>query len=584
MNILLSQLSGSKSNPRKVKAGREAHQRLVASIKSHGLIEPLVVQKTGEESYTVIAGHRRLAALREVHRGEDAKVPCIVRSVDDPDEVLSLSLAENFVREAMHPLDEAVCFATLAREQGQEAGEIARSFGVSETYVRQRMKLAGLCPPVKKALRENRVTLAVAEAFCAVPVERQAKLWAELSGQPRDAKQVRAMIEHDWIDATHALFDVSTLEPSAVSQDLFGGSVLVERSVFMRQQAEGRLYDAFHALDQIGWLVEAPEDEAHKVLAAQYLRAVDDKRTALIVSPTHSEGRKVTDLIRQELRQRGVLKNERLVSTLHRIDLLAAEMTLPNTYRPGWVIEVTKNTDELRKGDRLRVSEVSGRDVMATDRSGTTHHLDVAKLSGHIAVYDPAILPVAEGDRIRITRNGKDLHGRSLHNGTLHTVQGFTTKGDIRLKGGAVLDRDYAHFTAGYVTTSYSAQSKTVDRVFIPETEESFSAANREQIYVSVSRGRRSPFIVTTDKQALFEAVQATSQRMAALDLQWGDASRPLDKTPEKATATEPAAVPTRDDSDQWASRLLGELHIPPPSAGRSQERGRCLSPDVPAT
>ncbi len=238
MNILLSQLSGSKINPRKVKAGREAHQRLVASIKSHGLIEPLVVQKTGEESYTVIAGHRRLAALREVHRGEDAKVPCVVRSVDEPDEVLSLSLAENFVREAMHPLDEAVCFATLAREQGQEAGEIARSFGVSETYVRQRMKLAGLCQPVKRALRENRVTLAVAEAFCAVPVERQAELWAELSGQPRDAKQVRAMIEHDWIDATHALFDMSTLEPSAVSQDLFGGSVLVERSAFMRQQAE----------------------------------------------------------------------------------------------------------------------------------------------------------------------------------------------------------------------------------------------------------------------------------------------------------------------------------------------------------
>ena len=82
LEVNLSKLEASRKNPRRVKPEREAHRRLVASIRAHGLLEPLVVHTIEEGKYRIIAGNRRLAALREVHRGEDAKVPCVMKDVD----------------------------------------------------------------------------------------------------------------------------------------------------------------------------------------------------------------------------------------------------------------------------------------------------------------------------------------------------------------------------------------------------------------------------------------------------------------------------------------------------------------------
>jgi ParB family chromosome partitioning protein len=72
------------------------------------------------EKYEVIAGNRRLVALRQIHKEDrdDPKVSCEVRRVDDPT-AGALSLSENFAREPMHPLDEAEAFAKLASDEGK---------------------------------------------------------------------------------------------------------------------------------------------------------------------------------------------------------------------------------------------------------------------------------------------------------------------------------------------------------------------------------------------------------------------------------------------------------------------------------
>ena len=87
--------------------------------------------------FKVIAGNRRLAALRDVYKDSPRppKVLCVLRSVDD-DTADALALAENFVREPMHPLDEAEAFAKLAREEAKGVESIASEFGVSQPYVR----------------------------------------------------------------------------------------------------------------------------------------------------------------------------------------------------------------------------------------------------------------------------------------------------------------------------------------------------------------------------------------------------------------------------------------------------------------
>ena len=67
ISVSLSKLIASKRNPRRVKPERDAHRRMVASIRAHGLLAPLVVRAdAGNGSFKIIAGNRRLAALREV--------------------------------------------------------------------------------------------------------------------------------------------------------------------------------------------------------------------------------------------------------------------------------------------------------------------------------------------------------------------------------------------------------------------------------------------------------------------------------------------------------------------------------------
>jgi ParB family chromosome partitioning protein len=253
VTVPLSKLVASRRNPRRVKPERDAHRRLVASIRAHGLLAPLVVRADDGSSFRVIAGNRRLAALREAYKdaAKPPRVPCVLRAVDD-DTADALALAENFVREPMHPLDEAEAFARLAREEAKGVEAIAAEFGVSQPYVRQRMKLATLAEPVKAADRQGAIDTGTAEAFASVPAERQLEVWQEVGGNPQHAQHVRNVIANAWIESVHALFDPSKLPNAAVSRDLFADRVLVERKAFMEAQAEALLAQR-QALGEDGW-------------------------------------------------------------------------------------------------------------------------------------------------------------------------------------------------------------------------------------------------------------------------------------------------------------------------------------------
>ncbi len=254
LSVPLSRLSPSRRNPRKVKPSPQSHQSLVAMIRAQGLLQPLVIRPVEGKPrhFEVIAGHRRLRALKEIHRSDgDPKIPCMLRDVD-AETADAMSLGENFGREPMHPLDEAEAFDKLASQDGKDAQAIAAEFGVGEKYVRQRMKLAGLADEVKAAYRDGQIATAVAEAFASVPPDKQAQVWQETAGHPRHADHVRNVIANDWIDASHALFDLSTLPAAAVSGDLFSDRVLIERQAFMAAQAEALAAERTKLVEE-GW-------------------------------------------------------------------------------------------------------------------------------------------------------------------------------------------------------------------------------------------------------------------------------------------------------------------------------------------
>ena len=183
----------SPANVRKADAGEQALAELKASIAAHGLLGNLTARRldTGDGGigrYAVIAGGRRLAAMRALARegtlDGDFPVPC--RLTDDAARDGELSLAENAVRIAMHPVDQVEAFKALAGG-GSSAGEIAARFGVSERTVEKRLRLGGVAPEILGACREGRIGVDTLTAF-AVTADRSRQLavWSEVEDLSHD--------------------------------------------------------------------------------------------------------------------------------------------------------------------------------------------------------------------------------------------------------------------------------------------------------------------------------------------------------------------------------------------------------------
>ena len=284
--------------------------------------------------------------------------------------------------------------------------------------------------------------------------------------------------------------------------------------------SEGRIAEGFQKLEEMGAIREIKDEIRHEYLANAYIGSVEAERTALVVSPTHAEGRKMTTLIRQGLKEKGRLKKERTYSVLQKIDLTPAEKKEVNLYRTGWVLQLKKSAPGCRCGERLVIADINEQGLFVHHANGHVHPFDTTKYADRFEVYEHATIEVGIGEQIRITRNGKAEKGkRRLDNGTIATVSGFTRSGDIRLETGQVVSRHYGHFTHGYVTTSYAAQSKTVQDIYIAESLESFPAASWEQFYVAISRGVDNVVLVTNNKRGLFRVVQKSNQRMSAMDV-----------------------------------------------------------------
>lgn len=315
------------------------------------------------------------------------------------------------------------------------------------------------------------------------------------------------------------------------------GLVPAEIRQIQRQKAEyreavqslsdGDVEKGFQRLDRLGWIREVTETERYKALAEDYVSTLRQGKTAIVVSPTHLEGEWITDEIRSHLKRAGTLQgSERRVGVLENSNLTEGERADAVNYTPGDVLVFHQNGKGYRKGDRL---------VVDANRPPIEERTK-------FQVFRPSVLPIAPGEIIRITRNGTTKDGgHRLNNGALFAVKGFDADGDVVLNNGWTIDKDFGHLAHGYVVTSHASQGKTVDRVLIGQSADSFPASSREQFYVSVSRGREKATIYTDDKSALLGAVQRSDDRLTATELVAGRAIREQTENVHRLQQLEPA-------------------------------------------
>ncbi len=278
----------------------------------------------------------------------------------------------------------------------------------------------------------------------------------------------------------------------------------------------------FDALDKMGCVVEATGEERHALLVRDYLKAADEGKSALIISPTHSEGQRLTDELRQALKERGLLGTERDFRSRKSMGWSEAQKGDVRNYEPGMILEFHQNAKGYTRGDKAVVAQ--GENGLLLQKQDGTQAMLPLNQAKRFEVYRTRAMALAKGDRIRITRNGEakvegQAKGTRLNNGDIFTVEGFTKEGDIRLEKGKLLPKDWGHISLGYVDTSYASQGKTVDRVFIATGSESLAAANQQQWYVSITRGREMAKVYVESKQEVRDAIARTGQRLSAVEL-----------------------------------------------------------------
>jgi len=285
---------------------------------------------------------------------------------------------------------------------------------------------------------------------------------------------------------------------------------------------QGDIESGFAKLNTLGAIKETSADSRHQQLAADYVQSVKDKKTVLVVSPTHAEGERVTNEIRQELKTLEKLGgDERELTQLKNLRWTQAQRADASQYRPGLVIQFHQNVPGFRRGEKVSVMGKEENQLRVQRADGTE---DPLRLGGNcrasaFSVYSTGVLPVATGEQIRITQNGYSRDGHRLNNGELRRVKGFDKAGDVVLDNGWVVAKDYGNLAHGYCATSHSSQGKSVQRLLVAESEESLPAASREQFYVSASRGVEDIRIYTDDESTLMDAVSRSRQRPSATDL-----------------------------------------------------------------
>jgi ParB family chromosome partitioning protein len=161
--ILQVPVDSVRRNPRQPRMHFDPQEleELTASVREHGILQPLIVSAEADGSYTLIAGERRLEAAR---RAGLRTVPVLVRQIGER-ERLELALIENLQRADLNPLEEAEAYRQLHEEFGLSHEEIARQVGKSRVAITNTLRLLSLAQPLKQALLEGAISEGHARAL-----------------------------------------------------------------------------------------------------------------------------------------------------------------------------------------------------------------------------------------------------------------------------------------------------------------------------------------------------------------------------------------------------------------------------------
>ncbi|MBR1177122.1 ParB/RepB/Spo0J family partition protein [Bradyrhizobium sp. KB893862 SZCCT0404] len=350
-NIALSDLTIATVNVRHARKAPDVSD-ILPSIRSRGVLQPLLVRPQGK-LFEIIAGRRRYFAAIKVAEEQgipivEVLLPCAVAADGSDVDAMEASLIENVARAPMDELEEYEAFAKLIK-QGRSVAEIAKTFGLTDRYVKQRLALANLQGAIKDAYRAGRIEAEDLQLL-ATATRRQQKEWVTAfqvendldndgESAPRGHQLKQWLFGAEQIATSAALFPLGDYKGDLIA-DLFGDvSYFADLDQFwaLQNAAIARLKDELVAK---GWKVTVLE-KGTRFQAWRYDEAdLDDGGEVFIevrgdgVSETHQGYRAEQDIrpsrdgkdVQKEAPRPELTKAAENYLALHRHAIVRAEL------------------------------------------------------------------------------------------------------------------------------------------------------------------------------------------------------------------------------------------------------------------
>ncbi len=250
--IPLEQLEHNPYQTRTLAPDAVAMNELAASIKSVGVMQPIVVRPVAGGRYQVIAGERRWEASRIA---AVATIPAIVRQVSN-EQAMEMTIIENLQREDLNPIEQAHAFDRLGREFGLTQEQIAFRTGKDRSSVANYLRLLKLPAVVQEMVEKNQLTFGHGKALMALDVpaeiERVARRVAEKGLSVRQTEEaVTALVHPQPKVAKQRVVDPNVREAENTLQRALGVRVTIED-----RKGRGQILIEYSSLEDFDRILE----------------------------------------------------------------------------------------------------------------------------------------------------------------------------------------------------------------------------------------------------------------------------------------------------------------------------------------
>lgn len=165
---------------------------LASSIRTQGIMQPIVVRPNGANQYEIIAGERRWRAAK---LADLTQVPVIIRHVEDSDAVV-LALIENIQREDLNPVEEALALQRLVEDFNLTQQQVADTVGKSRSAVANLLRLLSLSPEVRRLLEHGDIEMGHARALLPLEQEKQIQAASTVVTKSLSVRETERLVKH----------------------------------------------------------------------------------------------------------------------------------------------------------------------------------------------------------------------------------------------------------------------------------------------------------------------------------------------------------------------------------------------------